>query len=532
MVSAKYFLISRFVLSLLSAASGLAFIIGLQSLINSLSLKNHHSAVIDILIICAAAIVGLSSTYCAQRVKLLCDLRIGVELSSSMLKAIFRGRFGGLHGLQSGDVLTRIQEAAGLHVAVTDSLLRGATEIFFLGIAASYALTLSIPLTFIVIICFPLSFLISRFGASWLSEPTSEQLRLQSDYTSELIGAVRHEREIANLGGGKFWTKRLIGKLENIADTQYKVKKVAINIQSANNLLVRFVECIVLAVGVQLAARGELFPGDLMAFYLLMVRLTNPLVLIAGVADAWKYAQIALARIEPLLSSNGPDVTVRARDNELGLRLDKIELKFAAGKSLTTPLLKFRPGIKVILQGAVGSGKSSLLHAIVGDRELAAGSITLDGKPISQASPTDILYVGEKPFMFSGSVFENIILERDVNFCEVQSLVDELNLGAVIGTGLNLTVNSDELGLSSGQRQATALVRALLRKPSVLLLDEATSNLDRKTEAAFLLALHSHRPDMTVVLATHRELSVNWADKKLLVMGTALRVVPLEKKEI
>jgi ABC-type multidrug transport system fused ATPase/permease subunit len=178
-------------------------------------------------------------------------------------------------------------------------------------------------------------------------------------------------------------------------------------------------------------------------------------------------------------------------------------------------------GRVVAMVGATGSGKSTFMGLI--DRLLVpdGGRISLGGVDLATvAEPalrTSVALVFQEPFLFAGSVFENIDLEGDLDhtavaqacaIAQVDEFVDDLPHGwaTVIG--------ERGVTLSGGQRQRVALARALARQPQLLLLDDATSSVDPATEARILTGL-ARALSGTVIMVASRPSTISLADDVL-----------------
>ena len=161
--------------------------------------------------------------------------------------------------------------------------------------------------------------------------------------------------------------------------------------------------------------------------------------------------------------------------------------------------LTIRPGERVGLIGKIGSGKTTIGKLIAGLYAPAEGSVlvggadnrSVDGAVLRHA----VAYVPQEPELFTGSVRDNIVLGRpwasEDEIAEVAKLAGVEAFTAAHPLGLGLPVGERGLRLSGGQRQAVALARMLIRKPSVLFLDEPSSALDTATEAGLVQELAS-----------------------------------------
>ena len=170
--------------------------------------------------------------------------------------------------------------------------------------------------------------------------------------------------------------------------------------------------------------------------------------------------------------------------------------------------------------GESGSGKSTLLKLLMRFHEPTAGRITIDGVDLRAVAlkslRSRIGYISQDPFIFNGTIAENIALGRPgATREEVREAARIAGLGEFIAglpEGYETIASERASNLSGGQRQRLAIARALLRRPDVLLFDEATSHLDTATERAIQENLRVALAGKTVVLVAHRLSTIKDAD--------------------
>jgi len=151
------------------------------------------------------------------------------------------------------------------------------------------------------------------------------------------------------------------------------------------------------------------------------------------------------------------------------------------------------------------------------------GTATLGGVPLDRVSRHAIGelvgYVGQNPFVFAGTVAQNIAYgcdkpsdERIRRAAELACIHDEI---LMMPGGYKARVAERGQNLSGGQRQRIALARVFLKNPPILILDEGTSALDNKSERLVQKAINAARADRTVILVAHRLTTLRDADRIL-----------------
>ncbi len=182
-----------------------------------------------------------------------------------------------------------------------------------------------------------------------------------------------------------------------------------------------------------------------------------------------------------------------------------------------------KPGEKVALVGATGSGKTTSVSLICRFYDIDNGSIKFDAIDIRDLDPqvvrAQIGLVLQDVFLFSGSIRENITLGNE-------SISEEQMMAAAERVGLAPFVDRLENkydhrvgerggSLSVGQRQLISFARALAYNPPVLILDEATSSVDNETEFIIQKAIQKLFEGRTSLIVAHRLSTIEEADKIL-----------------
>jgi len=174
----------------------------------------------------------------------------------------------------------------------------------------------------------------------------------------------------------------------------------------------------------------------------------------------------------------------------------------------------------VALVGATGAGKSTAANLLLRFIESDGGSILVGGVPLASIDLTawrsHVAWVPQRPYLFHGSVADNIRLARpDASDETLREAARDAGADTFIDAlprGYETSVGEDGIRLSGGQRQRIALARAFLAGARLVVLDEATSHLDAVSETLIRDAVERLARDRAVLIVSHRLRLVTIAD--------------------
>lgn len=284
---------------------------------------------------------------------------------------------------------------------------------------------------------------------------------------------------------------------------------------------------IILYFGGQAVVEGRISLGQLVALFSYMGLLLWPMMSLGWVINIFQRGSASLKRINVLMETE-PEIK-DAPDAEVpesiagSITFNNVSFSYNGKKVLHNIDLDIRPGETVAIVGPTGSGKSSLLQLVPRLYDVDDGSIAVDGIDIRKLSISALRgaigYVQQETFLFSESVADNIAFGthgREVDMNDVWRAAEVSRISkdiASLAKGIDTVLGERGITMSGGQRQRTAIARALVGKPKILLLDDCLSAVDTNTERDILEALRTELQGRTALIVSHRISSIMDADQ-------------------
>lgn len=278
-------------------------------------------------------------------------------------------------------------------------------------------------------------------------------------------------------------------------------------------------------VGGLSAAEGSIVVGAWYMFLRSMDRFWFPIL---SLSTFWSQIQGGLSAAERVFALIDTEAAVRQAGNRNVPRLKgKIEFEslyfhYKPGERVLEDFsLSIAEGENLALVGHTGAGKSSIVKLITRFYEFQGGRLLIDGFDIRELNlhqfRRQIGVVSQNPFLFSGSVLQNIrYASPTVSDDEITELARQVGSGEWLETlpdGLHSEVGERGGRLSMGQRQLVSLMRVMVQRPSIFILDEATSSIDPFTEYQIQQALELILAKTTSILIAHRLSTVRSSDR-------------------
>lgn len=329
-----------------------------------------------------------------------------------------------------------------------------------------------------------------------------------------------------------------VAQVEHTAEKSRKIEikhHIAMALYDAAKALNEgFFQIVVIGLSIYLASRNLISKGDILVYAILFTNITNPLREIHRILDQASQNSIEVNDLynilhQPLdISFTEQDSASKINEDsdEPAVSVNNLSFAYPGGKNVTLDdmNLKVKKGESIGVAGASGCGKTTFIHILLKLIHGYSGEVSLFDQELKAISRDElagkIAYVPQKPFVFSGTIKDNILYgcQRTVpdeellaaarNACILDEIQESLG-------GLNGPVSETGNNLSGGQQQRLALARVMLQTPQLIILDEATSALDNRNETIIQQNIERIFKQRTIITIAHRLTTLKNADRIL-----------------
>ncbi|MCS3794833.1 ABC transporter ATP-binding protein [Niastella sp. OAS944] len=428
---------------------------------------------------------------------------------------------------KAGDLISRINnDTDKLNQFFSQGLLQFVGNLFMMIGAAVFILIVNIKLGLAALAPAVIVLLITKFLSPWIKKRNAASLQTVGGMSAEIQESLDNFKVVEAFNRRDYFTKRFA-----IINNQNYRRAVSAGI--ANNIFIplyglagNVAQIIVLFLGIYLLQQGQFTIGFMISYFVYLSRFYDPMRQIAGI---WPVFQVAMAgwdRIAAVLAmeSDMPVMEVEPANGKGLLEFRGVSFKYGDKEVLHKVNFTLERGKTYAFVGPTGGGKTTTASLIARLYDPVSGHVLLDGKDIRTYKMEDrtqkIGFILQEPFLFTGTVYENILYGNDAyqqyspeQLNEVLQRKGLLHILERFDKGLQTPVTSKGESMSLGQRQLIAFVRALLREPELLILDEATANIDTVTEQLLGEILDKLPAQTTQIIIAHRLNTIEKSDE-------------------
>lgn len=449
------------------------------------------------------------------------------EVRVSMMDKIIDLPMSFLSKNEKGYILSRISECGNVGNLFSPMFVNIFLSVFDLVFAVIMMITLSYKLTIIVLIIVPIYFFTVKHSSNQLSESTKVMLETGAVLSGETYEVLNGIEEIKILNGKEVQLNKFKGKLKEMVKSSIKQSKQIVlfmeNILLVNNLA----GVLILLFSGMFILNNQLTIGIYTAFIGYMGKVFATTSGFASLGMTLKPVCVSIERVQEFLEmedENAGKFEVMNEDID-NVLIENLSFKYDENSENIINNLNFKmnKGDKIFIKGENGTGKSTLIKNLLGLYTPTEGEIFINHKKYSILDKRSVRkrigVVSQSVFLFRGSVLDNILYgQTDKNKEDVIALIREYNLEKYIRgfeKGLETEINQNGSGISGGQTQIIAFLRATITKKDIIILDEGTSNMDVETRNIILKILGEENICNMLIVIAHQEEGIEFINKTL-----------------
>jgi len=430
---------------------------------------------------------------------------------------------------KAGDLISRVNnDTDKINQFFSQSLVQFMSSIFTMTGAGIFLLSINIELGLAALVPAVFLLIFTRSISPWVKNTNAVNMKSTGGMSAEIQESLNNFKVIVAFNRRDYFRKRF----DEVNTENYQT---AVKAGIANNMFMPVFgfsssigQMVVLAFGIYLISVGQFSLGLLISFLAYINSFYNPLRQIAAL---WANFQVALAgwdRISQILAmeNNLPVVETIEKENTCCvLSFRNVSFSYVPGNEILKDVsFNLERGKTYAFVGPTGGGKTTTASLMSRLYDPTAGQIILNGVDIRSYSPSDrtakIGFILQEPFLFTGTLRDNILYGNECfNELSDEELIGELKQVSLEGLvhrfdgGLKAEIKASGDGISLGQKQLIAFMRAVIRRPELLILDEATANIDTVTEQ-LLDDILKKLPKSTIrIIIAHRLNTIENADE-------------------
>lgn len=530
--------VAAIVMSLILTAIGVACAFVFQYVIDGVVLRAEKTSGMVLagelarVCICVAVLYVVQSLITCIRayVVSLFSNRLDLKIASDFYAKLISLPLDFFCSRRTGEILSRFNDAAKIREAVSSISLTATIDValVLVGVIVLFAVSASLACIAVILFC-----LYACLALLWLGRLKSanaslmEANALLQSHLKEIVDGIETVKVFGAESAAK---EEMASKLNDLLKNALRTNLLVANQSAVVSLLCSLATVAILWVGASEVLAGSLTLGALITFNALVGFFMDPVERLVGLQPDIQAAVVAFRRLGDINDLQSEEIS--DTEDGAGFTVEDASLvfkdvRFCYGSRedvLRGVSLSILPGEKVAIIGESGSGKTTLvklalglLHVNEGYVEVGGANVAMLGKRVLRQH---VSYLSQEPFLFSGTVEDNIRLGnpraskeeflRVCDLCCVTEFVESMPMGFATRVG------ERGAALSGGQKQRIALARVLLRNSRIVILDEATSNLDPETEDKVMKGVLEGVGDTTCILVSHRLSTIRRCDRIIL----------------
>lgn len=450
------------------------------------------------------------------------NMKVDISLFLNSFKRILLLPYNYYKNKTTGEIISRVNDLSYIKQIISQLLTTVFLDIVLLlfSLVCLYFINskMFVISFFIAILYMIIIFIYSRFIKTKIYESQAEVAKVNS-YLVESISGLE---TIKGLRCEKMVNDRLESYYTKAQATIFDYNIISNGVLFLKDLIFYVGVLLINYVGCVDIMNGNFTVGSLLTFNTILGYFLNPLQNFIDLADDYVYVRGVFKRANGLYEVKLDDL-----ESKNGLRVEgdisfnNLDFSFNGKDQILKSIkIEFKAKEKILLLGNSGSGKSTLLKILYKYYDVSRGMVLVNGIDINDFSISDIrddiIYVSQNETLYTGSIKDNILLNRDIDYKDFLDMCCYLEVDNIIKDnllGYDFLLEENGANISGGERQRIILARALFKKGNIILIDEGLSQMDIDLERRVLKRIFSIFKDKMIIVVSHRFNNMDLYDK-------------------
>lgn len=450
------------------------------------------------------------------------NMRVDISLFLNSFKRILLLPYNYYKNKTTGEIISRVNDLSYIKQIISQLLTTVFLDIVLLlfSLVCLYFINskMFVISFFIAILYMIIIFIYPRFIKTKIYESQAEVAKVNS-YLVESISGLE---TIKGLRCEKMVNDRLESYYTKAQATIFDYNIISNGVLFLKDLIFYVGVLLINYVGCVDIMNGNFTVGSLLTFNTILGYFLNPLQNFIDLADDYVYVKGVFKRANGLYEVKLDDL-----ESKNGLRVEgdiifnNLNFSFNGKDQILKNIkIEFKAKEKILLLGNSGSGKSTLLKIMYKYYDVSRGMVLVNGIDINDFSISDIrddiIYVSQNETLYTGSIKDNILLNRDIDYKDFLDMCCYLEVDNIIKDnllGYDFLLEENGANISGGERQRIILARALFKKGNIILIDEGLSQMDIDLERRVLKRIFSIFKDKMIIVVSHRFNNMDLYDK-------------------
>lgn len=412
----------------------------------------------------------------------------------------------------TGEIITRVNELSSIKNLFSDIFISCFLDSIMMLISIVILYIINKKLCLILILFIVIYLILGIFVSKIMYKKILRNINYQTDFNSFLVESVNMFESIKNLNVVKIILLKIEKILSKYLYNNYEFNSFFNITNFFKDFILEICFFTINSVGFWNVYQGKLTIVDLFTFNIILSYCLDPVKNVINLLPKFNYIKATFSKITEFINIE-EEKTIEKDDILKGdIIFEKVNYSYNNYDYILKNVnLIIKMGTHILLNGPSGCGKSTICKIIYKENFIDDGNVYIGNKNINDLNISsirnNILYVSQNEELFTGSVKENIEMDRNIDeddfynickICEVDKIINkkEMRYESLIEPSLN--------NISGGEKQRIILARALLKKANIIILDEALSEVDIKLERKIIKNIRDYFKNKTIIYISHK----------------------------